>query len=167
MQNLKSLVGKFLLQKLREPRIFFDGEHMCARDERMFGQRSKTGTDFHNVVTRSQLCLLDDPDGEVLIVKEILPERLDWFDANLAQDLVHLRKLYGHTEVDSVLRANFAILFTKRCEQNARLRRRYSQVIQPKPRVVEITPPFSLFSFGSVDLSLSKRAIRLLTTPQI
>ena len=84
MENFEAIGSEASVQKIREPLIFFDCKHASPRLENKFGKCTKAWPYFHHVVVRRKLRPLDNPTAEIAIVQEILPQRFDWRDPDLA-----------------------------------------------------------------------------------
>jgi hypothetical protein len=81
---LQPLRRQSLPKKFCEPRILFDRQHTGAGLHRKFRQSPEPGTNFHHVILRRQLRARDNPAREIAVVQEVLAERLNRRDANLA-----------------------------------------------------------------------------------
>ena len=68
VDNLKSLIPKARTQKLCRSRILFDRQNMRSFFQKKFGQRAQAGPDLDHIIFRSDLCLIDNPASEVLVV---------------------------------------------------------------------------------------------------
>ena len=76
VDDFKSLIPEARTQKVCKSGIFFDRENMRAFFQKKPGQRAQAGPDFHYIIVRSDLRLIDNPASEVLVVQKILAERL-------------------------------------------------------------------------------------------
>src|SRR6476646_8050636 len=74
VDDFKSLIPEARTQKVCKSRILFDRENMRAFIEKKARQRAQAGPDFHHIIFRSDLRLIDNPASEVLIVEKILSE---------------------------------------------------------------------------------------------
>ena len=84
MKNFEAIGSEASVQKIREPFIFFDRKHAGPRLENKFGKRTKAGSYFHHIVVRRKLRPFDNPAAKIAIMQEILPQRFDWRDPDLA-----------------------------------------------------------------------------------
>jgi hypothetical protein len=76
VDDFKPLVSKPRTQKLYKSRILFDRENMRAFFKNKPGERAQAWPDLDHIIFRSDLCLIDNPASEVLIVQKVLAESL-------------------------------------------------------------------------------------------
>src|SRR5207244_3247825 len=74
--------------------IFFDCENARAFRQHQFGQSAKARANFDNKIFWRDLRLIDNPLGEITIVKKILAETLDRGYADFPQSRSHFRQLH-------------------------------------------------------------------------
>jgi hypothetical protein len=90
VDDFKSLVAETRAQKLCKSRILFDRENMRAFFEKKPGQRAQAGSDFDDIIFRSDLRLIDNPASEVLIVQKVLAESFGWRHADFLERRAYL-----------------------------------------------------------------------------
>src|SRR5450432_1773274 len=85
VHDLESMTGEFLSEKIRQPRILFDGQNPRTGGEYRLGDCTKPWSDFHHEVGGGKVRLLHNPARKILVVQEVLSKRLYRNDANVAQ----------------------------------------------------------------------------------
>ena len=82
VDDFKSLIAKPRTQKFCKSGILFDRENVRAFFENKPGQRAQAGSDLDDIISRSDLRLIDNPASEVLIVQKVLTESFGRPDAD-------------------------------------------------------------------------------------
>src|SRR5262245_32184432 len=118
VDDFKPLIPEARMQKVCKSRILFDRENVRTFFEKEPGQRAQPGPDFDHKIFRSDLCLIDNPASEILIVEKILAESLYRRHADFLQRCPYLGKLHSHGARPIRQQGKFLGLFTKFCEQN-------------------------------------------------
>src|SRR5215510_8484365 len=85
VNDFEPLILEARTQKVCKSRILFDRENMRPFFQKKPGQRAQSGPDFDHIIFRSDLCLIDNPASEILIVEKILAKRLDWRHADFLE----------------------------------------------------------------------------------
>src|SRR5207249_9445079 len=74
---------------------------------KQFSQSAQTRTDFDDVISRTYLCLIDDPAREIWVVQKILSESFDRRDFYFPKRRANLGELHVYERVTTYLRLLF------------------------------------------------------------
>ena len=74
VEDFKSLLLKPRTQKLCKSRILFNRQNVRAFLKKKPGQSPQARSDLDDIIFRTNLRLIDNPTGEVLIVQKVLAE---------------------------------------------------------------------------------------------
>src|ERR1700748_551904 len=77
VDDFESLILEARTQKRCKSSILFDRQNLGTFFKNKFGQGAQARTDFDDIIFRLDMCLIDDPAGDVLIVQKVLTESLD------------------------------------------------------------------------------------------
>src|SRR5947209_5601628 len=94
VNNFKVLIRESLPQKFYETFVLLDRDDMRAFVQRKLSESAEPRTNFHHVIAGRDLCLIDDPAGEIAIVQKILPETFHGGNADLTQERGNFGELH-------------------------------------------------------------------------
>src|SRR4051794_31032123 len=117
VDDFESLILKARAQEICKSHIFFDRQNMRSFFQEKPGQRAQAGANLDDVISRSDLRLIDDPASEVLIVQKILPKTFGWRHADFFQCRAYFRQLHRAGARLMGPQEKALSLFTKFCEQ--------------------------------------------------